>query len=262
LQDLTEKSALPTAMHRATLACINFRSAHALVCIAVDDAEMGEVSVPMSDPTERSNLNKRRHELSVSLLEASLSFAASLAKELDDLIERQPNRSSTFFPRILAHAPDEPSWTHTNQFILVLGGLSFFLYVVDWLLFKRGDEALRVAIFDPIAASLDDVLTNMRNKMSPNEPITKDYTHDVIAELHARYATAPSPFGMDDPMDRTSAVWLAADAIIENINNSGEMFGAAIVSELLRSLSALELPGRIAVLAALSMDVRASKNGT
>ena len=152
------------------------------------DAVKRKLNFLMNGAAEQSNFNKRRHELSVAILEASLSFAGSLAKELDDLIERQPNRSSTFYRRIIAHGPDEPSWTHTDQCVLLLGGLSFFLYVLDWLLFQRGNERLMASIFDPIAGSLNDVLTKIRNEMNPKEPITKNHTHDIIAELHARYA--------------------------------------------------------------------------
>ena len=109
---------------------------------------------PTGKPSLQLEFNKRLHELSVDILQQTVSFAASIAEELDELIESspecQPGRSATFYPRIFALGPQKSSWTHTNQFTLALGASSFFLYAVDWLLFKRNDEVLRAAIFDPL----------------------------------------------------------------------------------------------------------------
>ena len=194
--------------------------------------------------------NEGLYDLSVDILQQMASFAASLAEELDKLIESlpecQPGRSPTFYPRIFPLAPQKSSWTHTNQFTLALGVLSFFLYsVYCLLLFKRNDEVLRVAIFEPLADSLSKTLTDMRNELNPGEqPLSKDYTYDVIAGLFQRYAEAPTVIGTDS-QDRNSVVWLAAYAITESINNKAEVFGAVIAIEFLKRLTALDLSRRI-----------------
>ena len=240
------KNALNDAMHEAWIKAVGRDPRN-------DDAYHVEFCALTSLQLE---FNKRLHELSVDILQQTVSFAASIAEELDELIESspecQPGRSASFYPRIFALGPQKSSWTHIDQFTLALGALSFFLYAVDWLLHKRNDEVLRAAILDPLADSLCKVLADVRNQMNDGkQALSKNATHDIIAELHQRYAEAPALVGKD-PQDRNSGVWLAAYSITESINNKAEIFGTVIATEFLKCLTALDLPKRIDALCPLN----------
>ena len=151
--------------------CTAADQAHAALRYAIEmaeeEAEKRKAGQPTTDQANKSNFNQCRRELEEAILGETLSFAASVATKLDALInsyiewrrnsfdgkQYPPNVhiADTFYQRILAHGPDEPSVTRISQLALLLGGLSFFLYVLDWLLLQKGEEELRAAVFDPIA---------------------------------------------------------------------------------------------------------------
>jgi len=237
------------ASHRATRACIRFRSAQALVRMAIDDAENSNGGRTSGDQTQQPKFDECLNGLTIDILRETISFAVSVSEELDKLIETssecQAGRSATFYPRVFALDRKKPSWTHTNQFVLAFGALSFFLYVVDWLLFQKQDEVLMGVVFDPIACSLSEAITDICNQLPERgKHFTKNGTRALIAGLHKQYAEAPALFGKDEK-DQNSGIWLAAYAITEEINNKAEIFPGVILSAFVQGLVALELPKRI-----------------
>ena len=194
------------------------------------------------------------HELSVSILGQTISFATSVADEFDDFAECQLfglSANDLSHPRFFSDGPPKRTKTTVNQLVLSFGALSFFLYVLDLTLYLTKDEVLREAIFDPTASSLIKVFIDMRDAVHGKlygKGNTASY-RKAIADLHEQYAKAPTLFG-EDASDKNSGLSLATRAIADAAGRSNSPFFEVILHELVVSLKKLDFQNRIKALRA------------
>jgi len=132
--------------------------------------------------------------------------------------------------------------------ILSTGALSFFLHAIDRLSYRPNSEALREAIYDPIAVTLSETFAEMLNKRKVNT--TGDETLDALQGLNISYAEAPTLAGTS-AQDKSSALWLAARAIAEDAGYPKEVFVTLLTTKLMDGLIAIDLANRIKALEAV-----------
>jgi hypothetical protein len=175
-------------------------------------------------------------------------FAAAVADEMDGFAARKLfglNSQTPSYARLFSIGPPKTSTTHVNQMILCIRALSFFWHVIDRHSFRPNNEALREAVLDPIAISLSELLADMLNKHGM--PITGTELLRGIQSLSLRYAAAPTLLGKS-VQDKNSVVWLAANAIAEDIGHPKQAIALLIHGQLLRGLNNLSLANRIRAL--------------
>jgi hypothetical protein len=191
------------------------------------------------------------HELRADVLGQMIGFAVDMAEEIDSFAARQifgMSNESPSYPRQFSIGVSKPSTTHVNQLILLVGALSFFWHAIDRLSFRPNNETLRAEILDPIAISLSDMLAEVLNKKGMN--MTGTHLLIGMQNMSLRYAGAPTLIGTS-LRDKTSAVWLAAHAIAEDVGYPEEVFAGLMHGNLLGGLATLDLGRRIEALEAV-----------
>lgn len=200
---------------------------------------------------DRSKFEKLLHELRAAVLGQTITFATSVAEEFDGFAAQRLfglNNDAPSYPREFSVGPPETSTTHVNQILLSFGALSFFLHAIDRLSFRPNREALREAIFDPIAISLSETFAEMLSKRDVNT--TGNGTLQALQGLSLRYAEASTLAGTST-QDRNSALWLAACTIAEDVGYPKDIFAMLMVGKLMDGLVELDLANRIKALEAV-----------
>lgn len=196
------------------------------------------------------------NELKALVLSQSIGFAAMVAEEIEDFAAKgsyfsaKPRAYRRFFSSVGAPKSDT---TLINQMSLFLGAFSFFWHAIDRYSFRPANEALRVAVLDPIVFGISKGLAEIMSKKG-----TKTTAEEIVASvqpLSLRYAAAPRLFGTD-PNDQNCALWLAGRAIIEDTDLSlteAEKYALRMIvlTKLLAGTLKLELPKRITTLETL-----------
>jgi hypothetical protein len=191
------------------------------------------------------------HELRADVLGQMIGFAVDVAEEIDSFAARQifgMSNESPSYPRQFSIGVSKTSTTHVNQMLLLIGALSFFWHAIDRLSFRPNNETLRAAILDPIAISLSDMLAEVLDKKGMN--MTGTHLLIGMQSMSRRYAGAPTLIGTS-LRDKSSAVWLAAHAIAEDVGYPEEVFGGLMHGNLLGGLATLNLERRIEALEAV-----------
>jgi len=130
--------------------------------------------------------------------------------------------------------------------ILCLGALCFFLHALDRISFRPDSEKLRDAVFDSTAIELSKWLDQMAGKVDA-KPAPAAGTLSCIDFRNAQYGQAPSLLGTSEK-DRSSADWLAATAIAEDVGHPKSVLVYIAHTELLQGLADLQLDDRVKAL--------------
>lgn len=200
---------------------------------------------------DRSKFEELLYELRAYVLGQTIASAATVAEEIDSLAARGLfglSSDARSYPREFSVGPPKSPTTHVNQMILSTGALSFFLHAIDRLSYRPNSEALREAIYDPIAVTLSETFAEMLNKRKVNT--TGDETLDALQGLNISYAEAPTLAGTS-AQDKSSALWLAARAIAEDAGYPKEVFVTLLTTKLMDGLIAIDLANRIKALEAV-----------
>ena len=114
-----------------------------------------------------------------------------------------------------------------NEMLLNIGALSFFLHVLDRILFHQNNEILRETIYDNTAAELSGLFGKI---LKPEHATTTaDIVRDLIDQRSLQLAKAPSVIPKD-ARDRNNVVWFATRAISEDVDHPKDLILDIIIS--------------------------------
>ena len=141
--------------------------------------------------------------------------------------------------------PPVGHFTNSVQMAVAMETCAFFLYALDRMAYRRGDDRLREAVFDTTANQMVRTFSDMMFEAwaaSPLETIEQD-CRDLFNIRQSEYGGALRLIG-EEFRDLDSASWLAA----QNIGHAAE-FGdirvMVIHTGLVESLIAMDLANRI-----------------
>lgn len=134
-----------------------------------------------------------------------------------------------------------------NQMLLNLGALSFFVYALSQVSYRRHGEVLRETIYDPTMLELSRLHGKMIGALTPARASgAEEFVLDHLNIRGMRYYTGSSSFLGQSVEDKESALWVAACAISEDVGHPKDIFLPLIIKiELMRGIKNLNLAQRV-----------------